>query len=194
MGPARRRSAAAAAAMALVVACGDDDVQAPDGRGGAGGEAAGAGGIVGDCGVLCGTAMQLACDDETCAPSCVMAHDGAGECQATFAAYIACLAAHADEIVSPCTAWPFACEEEHDAWFACGGMGPGCGPVECPQAGDGECLCQAVCGGVKYAERCVETETGFACACDIDGERAFTCAEETNACAFFVGCCAPVLP
>jgi hypothetical protein len=185
-----------AGAVLLVVSCTDEAVPTPNdsGNGGNGAGGDGAGAIAADCGAICGRAMEVTCEDETCAPQCVLQHDSEVECQQEFAADIACLAAHVAEVFYPCTERPVDCLQVHDDYLACLG-GDKCSPVECPMVCDDGCSCRAICLGRVIEQTCTTNEDGTAdCICTEDGVLRAECPGSPTSCsAFFVGCCASVV-
>ena len=185
-----------AVAVLIVAACDDEAVQSPgdQGAGGLGAGGDGVGAIAADCNALCTRAIEATCEDQNCAPSCISQHDTDLACQAEFAASIACLAAHVDEVFYPCTERPAACMPLHDTWLACTGEN-GCGAVECPTVTEELCTCRSVCDGTLYEEMCVTDEDGtIDCICTQGGVVVAECPDAPLSCGgFFVGCCAALV-
>lgn len=187
---------AAAVVLVVVAACGDANVEAPasSAAGGSGSGGDGVGAIAADCDALCTRAMEVTCDDVNCTPSCISQHDTDAKCRDEFAADIACLAQHLDEVYYPCTERPVDCLPVHDAWLACTGT-EGCGQVECPTVTEDLCSCRSVCSGTLYEEMCVTNDDGtIDCICSSEGVLLAECPDAVLSCGgFFVGCCAPLV-
>ena len=145
------------------------------------------------CHTFCDHAVELGCEDPSCAFRCIDAIENAGNCQDVTMDYVACIAA---EGLTDCTVVPTNCEPAYDQWTRCASPG-GCGVVQCIEPGDFDCRCQAFCGEEEtlYVERCVENlNGGFHCTCQVDDVVEVECVDEVTACAFFVGCCSLVIP
>jgi len=187
---------AAGAAALLILACDNAPVEAPtnygDGGSGVGGEGVGA--IAGDCQALCAHTKNLSCDEVDCTSGCMSQHDTDPKCRTEFAADIACLADHLDEVFYPCIERPADCQIIHDTWLGCTGT-EGCGQVECPTVNEELCRCRSVCNSVLYEEMCITNEDGtIDCICTEEGAVVAECPDMPLSCGgFFVGCCAALV-
>jgi len=141
-----------------------------------------------DCNAMCDSAIELGCEDPTCALRCVDSIETAGDCQTATHDYVACLGR---EGLSTCYDVPPACDDAYLAWKGCvGGLEGGCGPVRCDNPDGAACQCEATCGdGKVFQETCFESANGYDCQCTVDGETAVVCNNSQIACAFFIGCC-----
>ena len=140
-----------------------------------------------DCHAMCDAAIELGCEDPSCATRCVSSIENAGDCQTVTHDYVACLGR---EGLATCFDVPVACDGAYIAWKGCsGGLEGGCGPVRCEEVAGTACQCEATCGDRVLQETCFESAEGYDCQCTVDGETAVVCENSDIACAFFVGCC-----
>jgi hypothetical protein len=140
-----------------------------------------------DCHAMCDAAVDLGCEDPSCAARCVSSVEAAGDCQQVTQDYVGCLG---QEGLESCFEVPAACDQAYADWKGCeGGVEGSCGPVTCNDPGAAACECEATCGGAQFVERCYEAADGYDCECLVDGEVAVQCSTSATACAFFIGCC-----
>jgi hypothetical protein len=142
---------------------------------------------------MCQASIAAGCEMspvlERCAKRCAESVASTGPCADASQGYVRCLG---EAGLESCVEVPVACDEARRAWAMCSPTGEGCGPVVCgdPEVG---CTCGAYCDGFLIEEDCEENGDVFDCTCSLDGEVVASCNETALSCAFFIGCCAPLV-